>query len=58
MRLIQTALGRSLPVGNLVMDYQAHGARIAALEPFRGNKGWLEVSKLTVGSFETEQFLY
>jgi len=38
------------------MDYQAHGARIAVLEPFRGHSGWLEVSKLTVGSFETEQF--
>ena len=56
-RLIQTALSRQLPVAQLVMDYEAHGARIAALEPFRGRSGWLEVSTLTVESFETEEFL-
>ena len=57
VRVIQTALGRNLSVANLVMDYEAHGAKIAALEPLRGQKGWLEVSKLTVESFETEEFL-
>ena len=57
VRLIQAALGRDLPVANLAMDYQSHGAKIAALEPFRGQSGWLEVSKLTVESFETEEFL-
>lgn len=56
-RLIQAALGRQLPVAQLVMDYQAHGSRIAALEPFCGRSGWLELSKLTVESFETEEFL-
>lgn len=57
VRLIDTAIKRQLPVVHLIMDYQAHGAKIAALEPFRGRSGWLEASKLTVDSFEIEEFL-
>ena len=55
--LITRAIGRDLPSVHITFDYKAHGARIAALEKHIGSSGWLELSKLTVESFETEEFL-
>lgn len=51
------AVGRKLSTARLTFDYGAHGAPVKALEPFRGRSGWVELSKLTVESFETEEFL-
>ena len=51
------AIGRDLPSVHITFDYKTHGARIAALEKHIGSAGWLELSKLTVESFETEEFL-
>ena len=56
-KLIGKALDRTLPPARVTFDYQAHGARIAALEKHLGSSGWLELSKLTVESFETEEYL-
>ena len=56
-KLIDRAKERTLPVGCVELDYKAHGARIGALEKYRGDSGWLELSKLTVESFESEEFL-
>ena len=55
--LIDRALGCRLPAATLRFDYEAHGARVSALEPFRGERGWLELWKLTATSLETEEFL-
>ena len=55
--LIRRAISRELPPAHVTLDYKAHGARIAALEKHIGSSGWLELSKLTVDSFETEEFL-
>jgi adenine-specific DNA-methyltransferase len=57
VRLIQTAIGRQLLPISLLFDYRAHGAKVAALEPFLGCAGWLELSKLMVQSLDTEEFL-
>jgi len=57
VKLINRAIDRDLPVAHITFDYKAHGARIAALEKHIGSSGWLELSKLTVESFETEEFL-
>jgi superfamily II DNA/RNA helicase len=56
-RLIERAKARQLPAAEVTFDYAAHGVRIAALEKFRGSGGWLELSKLTVQSFDSEEFL-
>lgn len=56
-QIIQLAANRDLPPAHLVLDYQAHGALISALEPLIGCSGWLELSRLTVDALETEQFL-
>jgi adenine-specific DNA-methyltransferase len=55
--LITRAIERPLPVAQVDFDYKAYGARIAALEKFCGATGWLELSKLTIQSFDTEEFL-
>lgn len=56
-QVIEQAVSRQLPVAHLQFDYEAHGTRISVLEPLRGRSGWLELSKLTVTSLETEEFL-
>lgn len=55
--LVQTAKGRSLAPAHLVFDYNAYAGKISALEPCLGRSGWLELSKLTVESVQTEEAL-
>ena len=56
-RVIQEAIARNLPSASLRMDYAGHGQVISILKPYVGASGWLELSKLTVQSFDTEEFL-
>ena len=56
-RLIDTAAGRRLPDAALRLDYDAHGAVVSILEPLRERSGWLECHKLTIQSFDVEEFL-
>ncbi|HOP81390.1 MAG TPA: helicase-related protein, partial [Armatimonadota bacterium] len=55
--VVNKALNRKLELGSLVFDYTNHGTKLSALEPFVGKSGWLELSKLTVESFDIEEFL-
>lgn len=55
--IVNQAATRRLPQATLVFDYAAHNAIISALESLRGLSGWLELSKLTVKSFDTDEFL-
>lgn len=55
--LIQNALGRQLPPAQLEFNLTKHPSKISALEALIGQRGWLEVSKLSVQSLETEEFL-
>jgi adenine-specific DNA-methyltransferase len=55
--LIDRAKSRQLHEAQVTFDYAAHGTRIAALEKFRGATGRLELSRLTVQSFDSEEFL-
>jgi len=41
----------------LRLDYAGHGQVVSILKPYVGASGWLELSKLTVQSFDTEEFL-
>jgi adenine-specific DNA-methyltransferase len=56
-RVIADALGRKLPVATVTFDYSGHGGVISVLRPLVGSAGWLELSKLTVETFESEEFL-
>lgn len=51
------AMGRRLPVAEVVFDYEAHGARVTVLEERRGSRGWLRVERLAVRSVEDEEHL-
>ncbi len=55
--ILKRAQGRDLGSGVVRFDYHGYGKRIAMLEPLIGESGWLLASKLTVKSFETEEFL-
>ncbi|MDQ2667268.1 MAG: DEAD/DEAH box helicase [Gemmatimonadota bacterium] len=55
--LIERAVSRDLDTAAVTFDYSAHGAMVRVLEPLVGRSGWLELSRLTVSSFDTEEFL-
>jgi adenine-specific DNA-methyltransferase len=55
--VIGRAAARDLPPATITFDYAAHGAVVSVLKPLIGRSGWLELSKLTVESFESEEFL-
>lgn len=55
--LIERAIERALPMAELAFDYRLHGANVAALQPFRGGAGWLELAKLSVTALDTEEYL-
>ena len=56
-QVLTTAKARRLPTTTLHFDYDGYGARVSALEPFRGKTGWLQVAKVTVQSVAAEEFL-
>ncbi|WP_158047428.1 SNF2-related protein [Skermanella pratensis] len=52
--------GRALPVtdgAKVTFHLSDHPARISVLEPLMRRKGWLSLHKLTLDSFEREEFL-
>lgn len=55
--VIGRAVTRDLPPAAIMFDYAAHGGVVTVLKPLIGRSGWLELSKLTVESFESEEFL-
>jgi len=57
VRLVEQAIARKLPSADLVFDYAAYGSVVSILKPLIGTSGWLQLSKLTVESFEGEEFL-
>ncbi len=57
VRLIDQAMARHLEIVEVVLDYSAYGAVASILKPLIGSAGWVELSKLTVESLETEEFL-
>lgn len=55
--VIARAAERELPPAVVTFDYGAHAGVISVLKPLVGQAGWLELSKLSVESFESEDFL-
>ena len=45
------------PLKEVIFDYSATPTKVSFLEPYIGNSGWLQVNKLTVESFEHEDYL-
>jgi len=57
VHLIELATSRQLPPAALNFHYGKYGSIISVLEPLLGQSGWLELSKLTITSLDTEEFL-
>ena len=57
VRLIDRAVERPLEPQRVVFDYTAHGQVVSLVKPLLGRSGWLELTKLTVTSLDTEEFL-
>lgn len=55
--VLSTALQRPLLPSTLAFYYQEYGAKIAALEPFIGQSGYLNIAKIGFKSFETVEYL-
>lgn len=44
-------------IGNIDIQLTGASKRVAALEPYIGNSGWMQVSLLSINSFELEEYL-
>lgn len=54
---VDTAKALPVPAAELVFDITNHGARIAMVEALKGKSGYLCLEKLTVESYEKEEYL-
>ncbi|MGI6460433.1 MAG: SNF2-related protein [Candidatus Hydrogenedentales bacterium] len=55
--IIERARARNLPPAELRFSYSAYGGVISVLKPLIGRSGSLEVSRLTIESLDTEEYL-
>jgi len=55
--VIGTAKDADTPVAELHFDVTNHPTRVAIVETLKGRRGWLTLRKLTVTTFETEEYL-
>jgi len=55
--LVEGALARKLPPMEVRFSYGAFGQQVGLLRDKIGWTGWLEVSQLTISSFQTEEFI-
>ncbi|MGC4033102.1 MAG: SNF2-related protein [Tepidisphaeraceae bacterium] len=57
VRLIENAISRPAKPQTITFGYTSHGQVVSIVKPLVGQSGWLELSKLTVTSLDTEEFL-
>lgn len=55
--VLDKAKSRPTPLAELRFDISNHSARNAIVEGLIGNSGWLTLQRLTVTSFQTEEYL-
>ncbi len=55
--VLQTARQCPTPPATLRFDLSGHATRLAALDPLRGQSGWLVLQKLAIESFDREEHL-
>ncbi len=55
--VIERALARTLSIAKLRFDLSHNLYKISILEPYKGKRGFLMASKLTIASYDTEEFL-
>lgn len=55
--IIDTAMNRELNHTKLIFDLTNHKYKISTLEKYKGKSGYLSVSKITINSYDTEEYL-
>lgn len=55
--VIEDAKRFSTPVAEIAFDITNHPVRIAVIEDLRGRSGWLTLRRLTIESYEQEEYL-
>lgn len=55
--VLQTARTKNTPVAELSFDVSHHPVRVSVIEQLKGKGGWLTLSKLTIKSFEKDEYL-
>lgn len=55
--VLQTAKEQPTPVAAVTFDITHHPVKIAMVEGIKGKSGWLHLQRLTIDSFETEEYL-
>lgn len=54
---LQSARVKDTPISELLFDISHHPVRISVVEQLKGKSGWLVLSKLTIKSFEKDEYL-
>ncbi len=55
--VLDTARKKESPIAELTFDISKHPVRISVVEDLKGKSGWLILSKLTIKSFEKDEYL-
>ena len=55
--LLERACSRHLNPSYVIFDYSKYKGKISSLHSLLGEKGWLDVERLTIDTFEQEEFL-
>ena len=56
-RIVDACKKKKLPAKEITFDYSNTPTKITLLEELLGESGWLQVSLLTIASFETEEYI-
>ena len=56
-KIIQRCKDLATPAAELIFEYTDTGRNIAIVEPLCGQAGWLQIQKVTVTAFETEDHI-
>lgn len=57
IQILQQALDRSLSPAHIAFDYSSYPQKLSLVEPLQGQSGWLELSCLSVDTFEKVESL-
>jgi len=55
--VLDSAKKKDTPASELVFDVSGHPVKISVVEQLKGKSGWLILSKLTINSFEKDEYL-
>lgn len=55
--VVETAKSLSTPMASITFDVTGHGTRVSVVESLRGKSGFLTLTRLTVESYEREEYL-